>query len=393
MRFEEIVQSDRSHVIQTYGRMPLVLVRGEGVKVWDSEGRAYYDFLSGLGVNSLGHCHPRIVAAVREQVGRLIHVSNLYYTLPQVELAERLSRLFGEGRCFFCNSGTEAVEAAIKLAKKAKGRHQFVAMQNSFHGRTCGALTATGQEKYRKDFEPLLPGFSYAPFNDLDAVKALVTDRTAGIIVEPVQGEGGVYIAQQGFLEGLRRLADETGAALIFDEVQCGLGRTGRVFCFEHYGVQPDVVCMAKALAGGLPMGAIVATAALGEAFTRGNHASTFGGNPLACSAALATLDVLCADGFLDRVRSLSAQVVSWIEEFHRRRGGIREIRAKGFMFGVEIESPVAVQVVAKAREKGLLANAIGDRILRLLPPLIATESDLREGFDILRSAIEETAP
>jgi len=388
MSCDEIVKRDQHVVMPTYGQRQLVLVRGEGVRVWDLDGKCYLDFLSGLGVNSLGHCHPKVVEAIRKQAGILIHVSNLYYNTPQIELAERLSLLFGDGLCFFCNSGTEAVEGAIKLAMKIReGRSGFVSMLNSFHGRTAGALTATGQEKYRQGFG-LLSNFSYVPLNDLDAVRDVVNDQTAGVIVEPIQGEGGVYPATQDFLRGLRTLADQTGVVLIFDEVQCGMGRTCKLFCFEHYGVKPDVVCLAKALAGGFPMGAFIATRDKGACLTRGAHASTFGGTPLACAASLACLDVLCAEGFLDRAARVGERIVSRITGFGKAHGGIREIRGKGLMLGVELEKPVAQKVAIECRERGLLLNAIGDHTVRLLPPLVLSEEAADEGCDIMESAL-----
>jgi len=391
MSYEEIVKRDQLAVMPTYGQRQLILTRGEGVRVWDQDGRCYLDFLSGLGVNSLGHCHPKVVEAIREQAGILMHVSNLYYNLPQLRLAERLSSLFGDGLCFFCNSGAEAVEGAIKLAMKAReGRFKFVTMLNSFHGRTVGALTATGQEKYRKGFGKLLADFSYVPLNDLDAVKDAVDDRTAGILVEPIQGEGGVYPAEDAFLKGLRGLADETGAVLIFDEVQCGMGRSGKLFCFEHAGVKPDVVCLAKALAGGFPMGAMIATREKGSCLGRGAHASTFGGTPLACAASLACLDVMCEEGFLERAAAVGERLASHFQSFASSRGGIKEIRGKGLMIGVELEAPVAPAAVARCREEGLLANAIGDRILRLLPPLVLSEQDADEGYAIMEGALAE---
>jgi len=389
MNYEEIVKRDHNAVMPTYGQRQRVLVRGEGVRVWDLEGRCYLDFLSGLGVNGLGHCHPRVVEAIREQAGVLMHVSNLYYNLPQLQLAENLSSLFGDGLCFFCNSGAEAVEGAIKLAMKAReGKSKFVTMLNSFHGRTVGALTATGQEKYRQGYDNLLADFSYVPLNDLDAVKRVVDDQTAGVLVEPIQGEGGIYPAQDAFLKGLRELADETGVILIFDEVQCGMGRSGKLFCFEHAGVKPDVVCLAKALAGGFPMGAFIATREKGSCLERGTHASTFGGTPLACAASLACLDVMCGEGFLEHVEAVGERLVSHFRSFHSVHGGIKEIRGKGLMIGVELEAPVAPKVFAECMDKGLLINAIGDHILRMLPPLILSEEEADNGYGIMEEVL-----
>src|SRR5438105_580344 len=328
------------HVIGNYTRYPVVLVRGEGSAVWDDEGNRYLDFFPGWGCDLLGHCPPRVVAAVREQVGQLIHVPNTWYTLPQGLLAEALSERSGwGGRCFFCNSGAEAVEAAIKLARLhgQPGRYKIISMMNSFHGRTLGALTATGQPKYHQGLKPLLAGFSYASFGDLDAAARLVDAETCAILVEPIQGEGGVNIPPPGYLEGLRKLCNDHKLLLIFDEVQTGMGRTGRWFAYQHGSAQPDIMTLAKALAGGLAAGALVARPAVAEKLRPGTHAATFGGNPIACQAALATIETIEADGLLARAEQLGARFRQRFEALKGRCPWIHEVRVKGAMIGVEL--------------------------------------------------------
>src|SRR5438874_3341577 len=337
----QIMDVFNRYVIANYTRYPVCLVRGENSWVWDAEGTRYLDFFPGWGCGLLGHCPPRVVRAVQEQVAQLIHVPNTWYTEPQALLAQALGERtdFG-GMSFFCNSGTEAVEAAIKLARlhgKPKGRYKIVTTTNSFHGRTMGALTATGQPKYHAGVEPMLPGFTYAPFGDLDAVAKAVDGETAAVLLEPIQGEGGINLPPAGFLEGLRELCDRHGLLLILDEVQTGLGRTGKWFAHQHWGVQPDIFTLAKAMAGGIAMGGIVAKPEVAERLKPGTHAATFGGNPVAARAALATIETIEQDGLLDR----AAQVG---EKFRRRFLALREkcplitdVRVKGAMIGVEL--------------------------------------------------------
>lgn len=383
-------------LMQTYGRQPLVLVKGEGCRVWDETGKAYLDFVAGLAVCNLGHAHPAVARAAADQLSQLVHVSNLYYTTPQVELAEALVRLTFADRVFFCNSGAEAVEGAIKLCRRyaagrfGPARHRIVCMANSFHGRTLGALSATGQEKFWQGFEPLLPGFVFVPFNDLDALGKAVDDTVCAVLLEPVQGEGGVKPADPDYLQTVRRLCDEKEVLLVFDEVQTGLGRTGRLFAHEHFGVAPDVMAIAKALANGLPMGALLAREEVARAFTPGSHASTFGGGPVIAAAAKAALDLLGAPEFLAAVQEKGAYLGARLSDFKARFPVIREVRGLGLMWGMELTTD-GTPLVAACRERGLLVNCTQGTVIRLLPPLIIEKAELDEGLEILAAALEAT--
>src|SRR5438445_4893366 len=330
----------KKHVIGNYTRYPVSLVRGEGSQVWDAEGTRYLDFFPGWGCDLLGHCPPRVVEAVRDQVGKLIHVPNTWFTEAQGLLAQALSEPSGfHGQCFFCNSGTEAIEAAIKLARLngRPGRYKIVTMINSFHGRTMGAVTATGQPKYHQGFEPLLAGFNYAIFGDLDSAAKLVDSETCAILIEPIQGEGGVNISPEGYLSGLRELADKHKLLLIFDEVQAGMGRTGRWFAHQHWDVQPDIMTLSKALAGGIACGAMLARREVAEKLKPGTHAATFGGNPIACRASLATIETIDADGLLARAEQVGNRFRQRLETLRPRCSWIQDIRIKGVMIGVEL--------------------------------------------------------
>jgi predicted acetylornithine/succinylornithine family transaminase len=382
----QVIELFERYVIGNYTRYPVCLVRGEGSFVWDAEGNRYLDFFPGWGCDLLGHCPPRVVEAVKDQVGQLIHVPNTWYTHPQGLLAQALSERSGfQGQCFFCNSGTEAVEAAIKLARLngKPGRYKIITMINSFHGRTMGAVTATGQSKYHQGFEPLLAGFNYAPFGDLDAVIRLIDGETCAILVEPIQGEGGVRIAPDGYLQGLRELADKHKLLLIFDEVQAGMGRTGRWFAYQHWPVQPDAMTLAKGLAGGLACGALVARRELAEKLKPGTHAATFGGNPLACRAALATIEAIEVDGLLGRAEQIGDRFRQRLEAIHGRCPWIQEIRVKGAMVGVEL-SVDGVPIVRECLRRRLLVNCTHGTVLRLLPALTLSDGLLDEGCSIL---------
>jgi predicted acetylornithine/succinylornithine family transaminase len=382
----EIIDLFKRHVIGNYTRYPVALTHGENSWVWDAEGRRYLDFFPGWGCGLLGHCPPRVVEAVREQVAELIHVPNTWYTEAQGRLAEALgTRTDWGGRCFFCNSGTEAVEAAIKLARLygKPGRYKIVSMLNSFHGRTLGALSATGQPKYHAGLEPLLAGFSYAPFGDLDAVAKLIDGETCAILVEPIQGEGGINLPPAGYLEGLRELADRHKLLLIFDEVQSGMGRTGRWYAHQHWGVQPDLVTLAKALAGGVAMGGLVARPQVAELLKPGTHAATFGGNPLACRAALATIETIEADGLLARAEQIGAAFRKRFEALRAKCPLITDIRVKGAMIGVELAVEGA-PFVEQCLRRQLLINCTHATVLRLLPALTLTDEQLQQGCDIL---------
>ncbi|MCI0376341.1 MAG: aspartate aminotransferase family protein [Gemmataceae bacterium] len=390
MTTQETIGLFEHYVIGNYKRYPVSLVRGEGSYVWDAEGNRYLDFFPGWGCDLIGHCPPRLVKAVQEQVARLIHVPNTWYTEPQGLLAKALVERAGfDGRCFFCNSGTEAVEAAIKLARLCgkPGRYKIITMLNSFHGRTLGALTATGQPKYHKGLEPLLAGFSYAPFGDLDAAAKLVDGETCALMVEPIQGEGGINLPPLGYLEGLRELADRHKLMLIFDEVQTGMGRTGKWYAFQNWPVQPDALTLAKALAGGVAAGGLVAKPPFAEKLVPGTHAATFGGNPLACVAALATIETIEADGLLERALHLGDAFQRRFESLKARCPLIQKIRVQGAMIGVELSIDGAL-IVDQCLQKRLLVNCTHGNVLRLLPALNLTDDQLENGCDILEDVL-----
>ncbi len=389
MNSQQVIELFERYVIGNYRRFPVCLVRGEGSYVWDAEGRRYLDFFPGWGCNLLGHCPRRVVEAVCQQVATLIHVPNTWYTEPQGRWAQLLSeRSFG-GKAFFCNSGAEAVEAAIKLARAAtpKGRYKIVSFDGSFHGRTFAALSATAQAKYHEGFEPLVPGFVYAPWGDLDTVAELVDDQTAAIIVEPVQGEGGIRIAAVEFLRGLRHLADERGLLLIFDEVQTGCGRTGKWFAYQHYDVVPDIMTLSKGVCGGIAGGVMLAKPEVAAYLRPGMHASTFGGNPIAARAGIATIEMIEAEGLLDRVEVLSQRFRQRLEELARHCPLVREVRVLGLMIGIELHVPGS-PIVQACLDRGLLINCTHDVVLRLLPAMTLTEAELDQGCDILEEVL-----
>ena len=387
-----VAQFDR-YVIPNYTRLPVVLVRGEGSYVWDLDGRRYLDLFPGWGCGILGHCPPRVVAAVQEQAAQLIHVPNTWYIEAQGQLAQMLSERSSGGQCFFCNSGAESVEGAIKLARlhSPEGKYRIVSMLNSFHGRTLAAITATGQPKYHRGLAPLVAGFSYAPFNDLAAVRATVDDETCAILLELIQGEGGVNIATPEFVTGLRELCDERGLLLIVDEVQTGVGRTGQYFAYQHYGIEPDILVTAKGLAGGIAAGAIMARAEVAASLKPGTHASTFGGNPVACRAAIATLETIDQDDLLAHVRRAEAHLRARLGAMQQELSVIQEVRMKGMMIGVSLEVD-GKPFVDACRERGLLINCTHDTVLRLLPALNVTTEQLDEGCDIMAAVLREGA-
>jgi predicted acetylornithine/succinylornithine family transaminase len=391
MTSEQVIAQFHRFVIPNYTRYPVCLVRGEGSYVWDAEGNRYLDFFPGWGCDLLGHCPPRVVAAVQEQVAQLIHVPNTWYTEPQGRLAQALSERTGfAGQCFFCNSGTEANEAAIKLARlnAGPGRYKIVTMLNSFHGRTMGALSATAQPKYHAGVEPLVPGFKYAPFGDLAAAAAQVDDATCAILVEPIQGEGGVNIPPPGYLEGLRSLCNDKKLLLIFDEVQTGMGRTGKWYTYQHSGVRPDIITLAKALAGGVAMGGLIATPEVAAKLKPGTHAATFGGNPIACRAALAAIEMIEADGLLERAAKIGERFRKRLTDIQERCRHIKEVRIKGAMIGIELTVD-GVPVVQTCLEQRLLINCTHGTVIRLLPALTLTDEQLDSGCDILSKVLE----
>ena len=391
---ETIAQFDR-FVIGNYRRYPVCLVRGEGSWVWDAEGNRYLDFFPGWGCNLLGHCPARLVEAVREQVGELIHVPNTWYMEPQGAFAQALSERSFHGKCFFCNSGAEANEAAIKLARAhghAAGRTTIITAEGGFHGRTYAALTATAQPKYHAGFEPMVPGFRYVPYDDLDAMASAIDGATAAVLVEPIQGEGGIRIPRAGYLAGLRSLCDENGALLILDEVQTGLGRTGEWFAYQHSSIEPDILTCAKALSGGIAAGVMIAAPSVAETLKPGMHASTFGGNPIACRAGLAAVETIEEDGLLERGRELEQRFRSRLEEIRAARPDlVREVRVLGVMIGVEL-SVDASTVVAECLKRRLLVNATHDTVLRLLPALTISDEQVDQGCAVLRDVLLATA-
>ncbi|NLA25935.1 MAG: aspartate aminotransferase family protein [Firmicutes bacterium] len=393
-----IEELEARYVMNTYGRKEdrnLFLVKGEGCRVWDNRGRVYLDFVGGLAVNLLGHCYPDVVEAICSQSRELIHASNLYYTRPQAELAQVLVDHSAGDRVFFANSGAEANEAAIKLARKYHfpERHKIITALSSFHGRTLATVTATGQQKYQQGYAPLPEGFSYALFNDLSSFERLLDRETAAIMIEPVQGEGGIHVAHSSFIQGLRKICDRTGVLLIFDEVQCGLGRTGKLWAYEQWGAAPDIFTTAKGLGGGMPIGVMLARLEVADAFKPGDHASTFGGNPVTCRAALAVLDILLEGSFLIQVQRKGEYFMTGLRRLASIFSDlIGEIRGLGFMAALELAEPLAGQAQQSCQEKGLLVNAIGDRILRFLPPLIATEADLEQALATLEQVLAELA-
>jgi predicted acetylornithine/succinylornithine family transaminase len=389
MTSQQTIDLYQRYVIGNYTRYPVCLTRGEGSWVWDAEGNRYLDFFPGWGCGLLGHSPPRVVAAVQEQVARLIHVPNTWYTEPQAQLAQALAERTGwGGQCFFCNSGTEANEAAIKLARLyGQGRYKIITALNSFHGRTMGALSATGQPKYHQGVHPLLAGFSYAPYGDIDAVAKLIDSETCAILMEPIQGEGGINLPPAGYLEGLRTLCDQHKLLLILDEVQSGMGRSGRWYAHQHWGVTPDIVTLAKALAGGVAMGGLIARPEVASHLRPGTHAATFGGNPLACAAALATIETIDQDGLLERALVLEAGFRRRFEALRERCPWIKDIRVKGVMVGVELSIDGA-PLVKECLNRRLLINCTHGTVLRLLPALTLTDAELDEGCGILEEVL-----
>jgi len=389
MPTEELKQDAAHYLMQTYTRQPLSIVRGRGTKVYDLEGREYLDFVGGIAVNILGHGHPDLVQAIQRQAAQLIHTSNLYYTEPQVKLAHMLVDHSFADKVFFCNSGAEANEAAIKLARRyshekyGAGRFEIVTMRNSFHGRTIATLTATGQEKVQKGYEPLLPGFSYVAFNNLEQLKRAVTDKTAAIMLEPVQGEGGIYVADREYLTQARDLCSQKDVLLIFDEVQTGMGRTGTLFAYEQLGVQPDIMTLAKGLGGGVPIGACLAVDSVAKAFSPGSHASTFGGNPLACAAGLAVCRALLEGQVLDHARRMGEYFAKGLSACKERHRVAREVRGLGLLQGSELDMD-GQAVVSECLARGILINSTGAHVLRFVPSLIITQLEIDRLLDTL---------
>lgn len=390
----KVIDDDKRYVFQNYGRQPIVLVRGEGTRVWDEDGKEYLDFVGGLAVNVLGHAHPAVAEAVTAQVHTLIHTSNLYYTAPMVELARILVENSKFERALFVNSGTEAVEAAIKLARRwgtdeKNGAYEVISTIDGFHGRTMGALAATGTARYRDPFGPMVPGFTQVPWDDLDAIKAATTERTVAIIVEPVQGEGGVNVPSAGYLKGIQDWCREQRILFITDEVQTGIGRTGKLFAHEYDDLEPDIMSLAKGLAGGVPIGAILAKEAIAAHFVPGDHGSTFGGNPLAASAAIATLRYILDNDVCGQATRQSQRLVSRIHELEDRNPMVTGIRGRGLLLAVTLAADISADVVSAARERGLIVNNVRPNAVRLMPPLIVTDDEVDRACAILEEAID----
>lgn len=395
MNDNEIKALADENIMQTYKRFPIVLVKGQGQKVWDINGKEYLDFVAGIAVCNLGHSHPGVIDALKKQLENLTHVSNLYYIEPQARLAKLLVDNSFADKVFFCNSGAEANEAAIKLARKyahenlGDDKFELITMKDSFHGRTMATITATGQEKFQFGFTPLLQGFNYVPFNNLEALEKVINKKTCGVMVEPIQGEGGVNIPDDKYLQGVRAICDQHNILLIVDEVQTGIGRTGKIFAYEHTGVEPDIMTLAKALGNGFPVGAMLAKDKIARSFTPGNHASTFGGNPLAMSAALATLQIMLKENILENSRKVGEYFLAQLKKLKGKHSIIKDVRGKGLMLAVSLEVEVA-EIVQKCMQKGLLINSAGAKTLRFVPPLIITNKDVDQAIAILNEVMED---
>jgi acetylornithine/N-succinyldiaminopimelate aminotransferase len=390
--FDQIAQLERQFLLTTYNRYPVVLQRGKGVFLFDIEGKKYLDFVSGLGVNALGHAHPRIVKAIRDQAAKLVHVSNLYYHEYQGPLAEKLCKLSGLDRAFFSNSGTEAIEGSIKLARLAGHRvggdakSKLVALEGSYHGRTFGALSLTGQEKHRKGFEPMLDDVTFVKQNDVEGLRAAVNENTCAIVLEPIFGEGGIYECSVEFLRECRAMADQHRAALIFDEIQCGLGRTGTMFAFQSFGVTPDIVAIAKPIAAGLPLGAFIVKQDFAT-ISPGQHGTTFGGGPLACRVALEFLSVVEEEKLLDNVNKVGAYLQQQLKEVVEKKSAATGVRGRGFIQGIQLEIP-ARPIVDEALAEGVLFNSTQDTVVRFLPPFLMEEKHIDKGIRVLKKLL-----
>ncbi len=391
------VAEEQRYLFQNYGRQPLVIERGEGTRVWDTEGNEYLDFVGGIAVNVLGHSHPVVVQALAEQAATLIHTSNLFYTTPMIRLARLLVEQSALDRVFFCNSGTEAVEGAIKLARRwghdtRDGAFEIITTVDGFHGRSLGALAATGNARYQEPFAPGLPGFHIVPWGDIEAIRAATTGRTVAVMVEPIQGEGGVNMPGPGYLKAIREWCDERGLLLILDEVQTGIGRTGSLFAYEQEGIEPDIMTLAKGLAGGVPIGAVLAREEIAAHLVKGDHGSTFGGNPLAAAAGYATVNHIIESRLPERVRDTSARLVARLRSMEDRSGLVGEVRGRGLLLAVGLTSDCSAEVVTECRKRGLLVNNVRPNAIRLMPPLNVADDDVDRACDILEAAVAAVA-
>ena len=393
MTTKETIELFNKYVIANYPRLPRVIVKGQGCYCFDADGNKILDMFPGWAVSGTGHCHPKVVEAIRKQAGELLHIDNTFYSEPQGRLAKLLSeRAFG-GKCFFCNSGAEANEAAMKLARlhTAKEKYKFITAEGGFHGRTFATVTATAQPKYHEGFQPLLPGFIYVPFNDVKALKGAFDDEVAGVLVEPIQGEGGINVATKEYLVAIRQLCDANGALMILDEVQTGMGRTGKWFAYQHYGVEPDIMTMAKALGGGVAIGAMMAKEEIAATLVPGKHASTFGGNCLACAAGIAVIEAIEEENLLENAAEIGEYTKNKLSELKQKHSIIDEVRGIGLMIGVQLKGPGG-DIVNRCLEKGLRINCTNETVLRFMPPLIVKKSQIDRAIDILDSVLSDSA-
>ncbi|MHC4573870.1 MAG: acetylornithine/succinylornithine family transaminase [Planctomycetota bacterium] len=393
MTTQETIELFDKYVIGNYKRLPRVIVRGEGCYCYDADGNKILDMFPGWAVSSIGHCHPKVVEAIRRQAGELLHIDNTFYSEPQGKLARLLSeRAFG-GKCFFCNSGAEANEAALKLARlhTAPEKYKFITAEGSFHGRTFATLTATAQPKHHEGLLPLLPGFAYVPFSDIGALESAFSDEVAAVMVEPIQGEGGINLATQEYLQTIRRLCDEKGALLILDEVTTGMGRTGKWFAYQHFDVEPDIMTMAKALGGGVAIGAMMAKAKVAASLAPGKHATTFGGNALVCAAAVAVIEAIEQENLLDNAVQLGRYTKEKLEQLKQKHIIIDSVRGVGLMIGVQLTSPGS-EIVDKCLERGLRINCTQDTVIRFMVPMIATREQVDRAVDIFDSVLSKSA-
>jgi len=393
MKTQEVANIFDQYVLGNYKRLPVCIVKGKGSKLWDLEGKEYIDLFPGWAVSNLGHCHPKVVSAIKEQTKKVIHVQNSFLIPKQGQLAKMIVESSFPGKVFFCNSGTESVEAAIKFVRKwghEKGKFEIISMKGSFHGRTMGSMTATGQERIHGDFQPLPTGFKYGEFNNLDSIKELITDKTAAIILEPVQGEGGIQVATQEFMQGLRKITKEKKLLLIVDEVQTGIAKTGKMFCYQHYGIEPDLMTLAKSLGNGVPIGALVVNNSIGEdVLTPGSHGSTYGGNPLVTAAAVAVFKAVKEEGLIQRAVELSTFLKTHLDKMKSKYSFIKEIRILGLMCGIEL-SISGVDIVSKCLERRLLINCTQEKILRIIPAATISKKLLAKGLHILDKVLSE---
>jgi acetylornithine/N-succinyldiaminopimelate aminotransferase len=391
MNKSKVIENYDNYVIPNYSRNPIVIAKGEGMYLWDTDGKRYLDLFSGWAVSSLGHCHPKVTKAMQEQAATLVHVPNTFYSEPQGRLAKYISENSFNGQCFFCNSGAEANEAAIKLARIhsfKKGKYKIITMKDSFHGRTLATVTATAQPKYHNGFAPLIEGFAYASFNNLKEIEDVIDDKTCGIMLEPIQGEGGINVADKEYMEGLRKICDDNDILLILDEVQCGMGRTGKYFAYQHYDITPDIMTLAKSLGNGTAVGAMETSKEIAKSLIPGSHASTFGGNPLACAASAAVFEVIESEGLLDNATKMGNYSFEQIENMAKELDVIKEVRGIGLMIGIELNIPAA-EVVKKCMDEALLLNCTHGNVIRVMPQLNVTKEHIDEGLGILKNILK----